>query len=150
MNAIRRGLAANLRVIENCTVSIWVQESVTLDALSVVGLETAAYEEGAFGEIASDGGARLAFVIEGAASLAGGLRAAQERFDDWILWQVPEAVESDVRLTSRLNDDGSIDEDQEPACDALAVREFRGYRRMRLGNSQDDHLVGDWVVDILV
>ena len=150
MQDIRRGLAANLRAIEDCVVSPWLQENPVRDALSVAGPEKMEYAEGAFGADASDRGGPLTIIVEGVCSLAGGLRAAQDRFDDWILWEVPEAIESDVRLTSRLNDDGSVTEDEDPACDALAVREFRGYRRERLGNGTDEFLVGDWVVDVLL
>ncbi len=150
MQALRKGLAANLRSIDNCVVSPWLAENPSKDCLSVAGPETAEYAEGAFGELASERGASVPMIIEGVVSLAGGLRAAQDRFDAWVLWAVPEAIESNVRLTSRLNASGSIDTDQDPACDALAVREFRGYRRERLGNSTDEFLVGDWVVDVLI
>src|SRR5262245_8054161 len=137
MRAIRSGLAANLRAVPDCTVSSWLIEQPTMDCLSVAGVESAEYKEGGFGELASERGASIPFIIEGAVSMAGGLRAAQERFDAWVLWLVPEAIESDVRLTSRLNANGSVSADNEPACDALAVREFRGYRRERLGNGSD-------------
>ncbi|HSE44720.1 MAG TPA: hypothetical protein VLA89_05260 [Gemmatimonadales bacterium] len=150
MQDIRRGLAANLRTIEDCTVSPWLQENPVRDALSVAGPEKMEYAEGAFGSLASDRGGPLTIIVEGVTSLAGGLRAAQDRFDNWILWEVPEAIESDVRLTSRLNDDGSTTSGQAAACDALAVREFRGYRRERLGNGTDEFLVGDWVIDVLL
>jgi hypothetical protein len=150
MQAIRSGLAANLRAVPDCNVSPWLQLDPVKDCLSVAGPETVEYAEGGFGELASERGASVPFIIEGAVSLAGGLRAAQARFDEWILWLVPEAIESDVRLTSRLNANGTISADNAPACDALAVREFRGYRRERLGNSTDEFLIGDWVVDLLV
>jgi len=150
MQAIRRGLAANLSDVADCVVSPWLQMSPTMDALSVVGPQSAEYSEGGFGELASERGASVPFVIEGAVSLAGGLRSAQDRFDAWVLWLVPEAIESDIRLTSRLLDSGSISTDHIAACDSLAVREFRGYRRERLGNSTDEFLIGDWVVDLLV
>src|SRR5262245_302116 len=107
MQDIRRGLAANLRAIEDCVVSPWLAENPVRDCLSVAGLERGEYDEGAFGVLASDRGGSFPIIIEGVVSLAGGLRAAQDRFDDWILWAVPEAIESDVRLTSRLNDDGT-------------------------------------------
>lgn len=151
MQAVRKGLAANLRAIEDCVVSPWLLEDPIKDCLSVAGVLTAEYAEGGFGELASDRGASVPIIVEGAVSMAGGLRAAQDRFDAWILWAVPEAIESDVRLTSRLASNGtSITSDQDPACDSLAVREFRGYRRERLGNGTDEFLVGDWVVDVLV
>lgn len=121
-----------------------------MDALSVVSMEKGDYNEGGFGELASERGAQLTIVIEGAVSCAGGLRAAQDRFDAWILWLVPEAIESDTSLTSRLEDSGSITTAQSAACDSLAVREFRGYSRQRLGTGTDEFLVGDWVVDVLV
>lgn len=150
MQAVRRGLAANLSAVPDCQASSWLTENPVMDALSVAGVETAEYVEGGFGVLARDRGARLPIIIEGVVSMAGGLRSAQDRFDAWILWLVPEAIESDVRLTSRLNDDGTVSTDQSAACDYLAVREFRGYRRERLGNGTDEFLVGDWVVDVLV
>jgi hypothetical protein len=154
MHALRRGLAANLRAVPDCVVSPWLHPDPPKLCLSVagpdVGSEAVGYNEGGFGELASDRGASMPMIIEGVVSCAGGLRAAQEIFDEWILWLVPEAIESDVRLTSRLNEDGTITTDQSAACDSLAVREFRGYRRERLGTGTDEFLVGDWVVDVLV
>lgn len=150
MEAIRRGLAANLKTIPDCGVFPWLAENPPKDALSVAGPESMAYAEGGFGVLASNRGGNMPFVVEGAVSMAAGLRAAQNRFDAWILWLVPEAIESDVQLTSRLNDDGTITSGQSAACDALAVREFRGYRRERLCNSTDEFLIGDWVIDILL
>lgn len=148
IEAIRRGLAANLRTVEDCVVSPWLIDNITKAALSVAGPERAAYFEGAFGQLASDRGANVPFVIEGAVSCAGGLRAGQMLFDQWILWEVPEAIEADTRLTSRLQNNGSILTDQDPACDSLAVREFRGYRRTTLPNGSDV-LLGDWVVELI-
>jgi hypothetical protein len=154
MHALRRGLAANLRAVPDCTVSTYLHPDPPKLCLSVagpdVGSEAVGYNEGGFGVLASDRGAQMPMIVEGVVSCAGGLRAAQEIFDEWILWLVPEAIESDVRLTSRLNEDGTITTDQAAACDFLAVREFRGYRRERLGNGTDEFLVGDWVVDVLV
>lgn len=154
MRDIRRGLAANLRAVQDCTVSAWLVENPVNDCLSVAGPisgEAAMqYAEGAFGVLASDRGGPLTIVVEGIVAIAGPLRSAVDRFDDWILWEVPEAIESDVQLTSRLNDDGTITTGQSPACSALAVREFRGYRRERLGDGTGEHLVGDWVIDVLL
>lgn len=153
MEDVRRGLAANLRAVTGCAVSPWLIPDPVNDALSVVGFDLdgrVEYNEGGFGELASDRGASAPIIIEGVVSMAGGLRAAQDRFDAWVLWLVPEAIESDVRLTSRLNEDGTILTGQSPACDSLAVREFRGYSRQRLGDGTGDHLVGSWVVDLLI
>lgn len=150
MQAVRLGLAANLRSVENCNVSAWLQVDPIMDCLSVAGIEDGEYKEGGFGQLTRDGGAAITIIIEGAVSLAGGLRAAQDRFESWVLWEVPEAIESDVRLTSRLNANGTVSADNEEACDSLAVREFRGYRRERLGTGTDEFLIGDWVVDLLL
>ena len=150
MQDIRRGLAANLRSIQDCVVSPWLQESPSMDALSVVAFEAVEYKEGGFGALASDRGGDMNMIVEGAVSLAGGLRAAQNRFDAWVLWEVPEAIESDLQLTSRLQEDGTVLAGQPAACDQLAVQEFRGYRRERLGTGTDEFLIGDWVVLVLV
>lgn len=142
---IRRGLAANLRLVPDCLVSPYLLDSPTTPALQVAGFDTIDYLD-SFGP-----GVSLRIIVEGATGLAHS-RAAQARFDRW-LWptgadSVKAAIESDTRLTSRLSEDGkSVLADQDPACDALQVVEFRGYRQARVRDGVE-LLLGDWVVQV--
>jgi hypothetical protein len=147
VKSIRRALAANLRTVPDCTVSPYLLPEPLKPVLQVAAFETIEYLEGGFGELARDRGASLLVIIEGAAGAANS-RSAYELFDQWLLWQVPEAIESDTRLTSRLKNDGSILVDQDPVSEALQVREFRGYRATRIPASGADVLIGDWVVEV--
>lgn len=143
IDAIRRGLAANLRAVPDCNVSpyLFPDEKLVAPALQVAGLEALDYVE-SFGQTG-----RLNIVVEGVTSAASS-RAGQVLFDTWLLWTVPEAIEADTQLTSRLQDSGSILTDQDPACDSLHVREFRGYRKTRLASGTEVFL-GDWLIELL-
>jgi len=92
----------------------------------------------------------LDVVIEGATPLAGGSRGAFKRFDEWLLGDetVWDSLEANQTLTSRLRDNGSVLENQDPLADSVAVEEFRGYRRVRLASNTEVFL-GDWLVKVL-
>lgn len=144
INDIRRGLAANLRALEDCQVSPWLLDSPTGPTLQVAGFEGIDYAQ-SYGQTSS-----LEVVIEGATPLAGGIRGAYERFDVWLLGDdsVWDSLEANQTLTSRLRDNGSVLENQSPVADAVAVQEFRGYRRTRLANNIEV-LLGDWLVQVI-
>jgi hypothetical protein len=141
---IRQGLAANLRSLEDCQVSAYLLDNPTGPTLQVAGFEGIDYAQ-SYGPTTL-----LEVVVEGATPLGGGTRGAYERFDEWILGDgtVWDAIEADQTLTSRLRDNGSVLENQDPVADSVAVQEFRGYRRSRLASGVEV-LLGDWLVQVL-
>lgn len=141
---IRRGLAANLRALPDCQVSPYLLDSPTGPSLQVAGFDGIDFQQ-SFGRTTM-----LQVVVEGVTPLAGGSRGAYERFDEWILGDlsVQDVLEADQTLTSRLRDNGSVLENQDPVADSVAVQEFRGYRRVRVANNIEV-LLGDWLLEVL-
>jgi hypothetical protein len=144
--AIREGLAANLSGLPDCQVSPYLLDNPTPRMLSVAGFEEIDYAQ-SFGD-----DAQLMVIVEGCVDWGGaGDIAAQKKFDRWLAATGPEsvreAVNSDLRLTSRLDVDGNLTNGHPPACDDLACMTFRGYRRARLTNGTTV-LLGDWLVQV--
>jgi len=136
LEEIRRGLAANLRAAlpaDEGSVSPYLEDDPTSPCLQVAGVESLDYVDAGM-----YGGGVLTMIVEGAVSLAGTSRGAQKIFDRWILGPggVREAIEADPQLTSRLLDDGTVEAGHPPAADALVVREFRGYQRELVRNTE--------------
>lgn len=147
IEAIRRGLAANLRAAIPTTdgmASPYLLENPSGPALQVVGFENIDYIR-SFGP-----GVSLEIVVEGCVPMVLG-DGASRFFDRWVLrettYSVADALEADRRLTSRLRDNGTVLGNQAAAADDLQVREFRGYRRLTIANGVDA-LVGDWLVQV--
>lgn len=142
---IRRGIAGNLAAIADAQVSAYMLDNPTPGMLQVAGLDEIEYDN-TYGRDDT-----LFVVVEGCASLAGGDIGSQKRFDRWLASSgaesVKAAVESDKRLTKRLQHDGTVQTGQVAVADDLRVTRFRGYRRHRLENGSEV-LLGDWIVQV--
>lgn len=53
-----------------------------------------------------------------------------------------------ARLTARLNADGELSEDQDPACDTIAFEEYRGHSNFVAENGTV-YLLATWVFEVL-
>lgn len=142
---IRRGLAGNLAAIADTQVSAYMLDNPSPGMLQVAGLDEIEYDR-TFGRDDT-----LFVVIEGCASLAAGDIGSQKNFDRWLAssgaGSVKAAVESDKRLTKRLQQDGTVQTDQPAVADDLRVTRFRGYGRRRLENGTVV-LLGEWIVQV--
>lgn len=146
IEAIRRGLAANLRTVPDCQVSAWLLDNPTGPSLQVAGFDEIDYLQD-FGA-----GSTLRMLIEGA--VAGGIsRAAYTQFDKWLLRgtedSVVDALLADRQLTKRLRDNGTVQTGQPAACQDLIVTRFRGYRFVRTRDGSTEVLVGNWAIELL-
>jgi hypothetical protein len=145
IEAIRRGLAGNLRAVPDCQVSAYLLDNPTAAALQVAGFDEIDYVQ-SFGDDTS-----FSFVIEGSAGLASDI-GSQQRFDRWLGAtgdeSVKSALEANRTLTSRLLDNGTVQTGQVALADDLQVRLFRGYRKARLANGSEV-LLGDWLVELV-
>lgn len=146
---IRRGLAANLSVLTDFQVSLYLLANPTPPTIQIAGVEHIDYDiefQGPDGYDAT--GDRLTVQIE-AALQKGTERSGQEQLDRLhSATGLKNAVESDNRLTSRLQDDGSILISQEPACDDLRVTEYVGASDFTVAAGKQV-LLATWRVEVL-
>ncbi len=146
MEAIRRGLAANLRTVPDCQVSAYLLDNPTGPALEVAGFDNLDY----LADFRR--GATLHLLIEGVVPGVDS-RAAYTAFDRWLIpgsdSSVVDALLADRQLTKRLTDKGTVLTGQPAACSDLTVTQFRGYRFVRTRDGQTDVLVGNWAIDLL-
>jgi len=134
----RRAIAANLRLVlpaDEGHVSPYYQETPALPTLQVLGVSD--YE---FADIG--GGVRYELGIEGVLGRLAD-RASQRRLDEWIHGGgLLYALDSSVNpLTSRLQDDGSLDEGEDDAGQCAYLR-FGGQARLKRGSA--DLLIASW------
>lgn len=134
----RRAIAANLRLLlpgDEGHVSPYFQETPKIPALQVLGISD--FE---FADIG--GGLRYELGIEGVLGRLAD-RASQKRLDEWIHGGgILEALDSSVHpLTSRLQDDGTVDEMEADAGQSAYLR-FGGQARMKRGSA--DVLIATW------
>lgn len=139
---IRRALGANLRLVlpaDEGHVAPYFLPAPKVPALQVVG--AVAHESADFG-----GGHRYEVAIEGIFGLVVD-RASQMRFDSWIEEGALEwALDSDVNpLTSRLLDDGTIDEGNDAVGTSQLLR-FEALDRVLRG--QTEVLVATWIAEV--
>lgn len=152
ITAIRRGIAALLRDVlpaDEGHVFPWLQDNPLPPTLCVAGIERDGLKIITFGD---PPGIEADFVIEawlGAASDIG----AQRKLDELLSSDaVATAVESDAdgngALYSRLQDDGTVDTDQDAAADSVAMVGYLGQTRLARPTGQEV-LIAQWLVKVL-
>lgn len=146
---IRRGLAANLAVLTHYGISAYLLDAPQAPCIQVAGLEHIDYDVVFQGPDGYDAqGDRLTVQIEAALQKSSADLTAQEQLDALHTADgLKHALEADDRLTSRLNDDGTISISQEPACDALRVSEYLGSSNF-VTRAGEEVLLATWRVDI--
>jgi hypothetical protein len=146
LHAIRCGLAAQLRTAMSASqghVSPYFDVQPPTPILQVGTIESA--ERLGYG---ADGGSRYVLLIEGLFSLEAEV-LAQKQLDELVSSQaVSDAIDADRRLTSRLDEDNVLTEDEDPACDAADVIEYRGSARVPLPDGRRV-LQGVWAVQVV-
>lgn len=153
ISAIREGIAAALSVLQGVNVRPYWRDDPQSPALQVAGFELVDYVQSTGGI----NGATYNVIVEGMCDLAGGDEVqAQMQFDKWLATSGPESVlvalngldcEGGYKLTSRLNLQGQLTQDQEPAVDSFLLQEFRGYRRSRTASGVEA-LFGDFAIHV--
>lgn len=147
MEAIRRGLAANLRAtlpIGEGQVSPYLLENPTPPCLQVGGLDGVDYTTLGFGH----GGDTHRFVIEACLGRSSDV-GAQKLLDELLSGSssVKRALESNRTLTSRLREDGTVQTGHAAAADWVKCREYRGQSRFTLPNGVEV-LLASWLVEV--
>jgi hypothetical protein len=140
-DSIRRGLAANLRAALPAAeglVSPYLLADPKKPCLQVAGIER--MEPHDFGD-----GRDYTILIEACLALGEGI-AAQRKLDE-LIDSVPAAIESNLTLTSRLLDNGTVQTGQAAACDALAFVEYRGAGKQSIAGTEC--LLGVWAVQVV-
>lgn len=138
LDAIRRGLAANLAVLKPDPigqVSPFMLDNPTPPSAMVSGLETGGYSIMSYGTTPS---VDLTFLIEvclGKVSDIGAQKLLNRLLAPSGSDSLIAAVEADNRLTSRMDDQGKITTDQDPAADDLGFVGFRGQLPFTLPNT---------------
>lgn len=147
LDAIRRGLAANLRdalPAGDGHVGAYMLDSPTPPALQVVGLDEIDYDTLGYGG-AGDTHLLIVEAVLGRFSDIG----SQKTLDNLLSGadSVKAALESDKLLTSRLEDDGTVTTGQPAAAEWLKVRRYRGQTRFALPNG-NEVLLASWLVEV--
>jgi hypothetical protein len=145
LHNIRCGLAAQLRTAldeHDGHASPYFALEPPLPILQVGTIESA--ERMGYG---AGGGSRYVFLVEGL--FAGGDIASQKALDLLVGTDaVTLAVDADRKLTSRLDENGTLTEDEDPACAQADVVEYRGGAQRSLPNGQPV-LQGIWAVQVV-
>lgn len=147
---IRQGLAANLAALrsgdDGCQVSPYMLGAPVPPTLLVMGPIDDAERIDFGGE-----DEELFIVVQGFAAMVEDI-AGQKRLDRW--WSnvgddsVTAALEADKQLTSRLDDEGNVTDDQDPACADLVVLRKSRYRVFDI--PQVGRVVGcEWTVKVI-
>jgi hypothetical protein len=135
MEAIRRGLAGNLRTEISATrvpqVSPWRKDNPSTPSLQVSGFDTITPET--FG--APDEGIAIPMLIHCFVSSTLD-RSSQANLDD-LVFDVWAAILSDKQLTSRLLDNGTVQTGQDPAVDDLDVTACDGSQILTMPNGSE-------------
>jgi len=147
---IRRGLAANLAVLaDDFQVFPYLLDSPTPPALQIAGIKEIEYDiefQGANGYQAT--GDQITVVIEACLHREPDV-STQKTLDALHAADgLKHAVEADDRLTSRMNDDQTVDISQPPACDALRVTKYNGSAPLTLRDGTEV-LLATWDVEVL-
>lgn len=149
IDAIRRGLAANLAVLKPDTVGQvypYLLQNPSPPSVMVSGIEAGGIDYISYGDSVS-----IMFLIEvclgvvsdiGAQKLLGSLLASSGATS------LVTAVQADRRLTSRMGDDGRVTADEGAAADAVAFEGFRGQTPFTLPN-RTEVLLATFAVQVL-
>lgn len=155
IQAVCEGIAANLATIRDRDLNLVKQvspfplDNPTGPSLLVHGVLEIEYTT--FGGPGVDPGMRLLVAVEawlGKASDIGShmkLRRLQAAVGEE---SVVAAVESDARLTKRLDHSGELLEDQTPACEQISFEEYRGQTNF-VAESGTTFLLATWVFEVL-
>ena len=154
LDAISQGLAANLAALKQAELAprqpLIVQvSSFYLDRPSppsamVVGVDEIEYDT-AF-QRGGDSWVLLIEVVLGTISDVGGQSVLRKLLAPTGDTSLKTAVESDRRLTSRMDSQGRITADHDPACDDLRVTNYRGQRKVAIGGAEA--LSAVWAVQV--
>lgn len=146
---IRRGLAANLNVLDDFQISPWLLDNPSPDAIQIAGAEDVAYDV-AFPKAGKT--SEIWNIQIEACLLRNSDIGPQKRLDVLLApygdGSLKAAVEADPTLTKRLQDDGTYLTGQDPACADLQVIRFRGQQHHTLDNGTDV-LLAVWTVQVL-
>lgn len=126
LEAIRRGLAANLRdalIGSKGHVSPYMKDAPSVPAIQIVGLAEFDYHTLGFGS-RQETYLLLVEALFGRVSDVGAWRLLDGLLSGNNAFQI--AAESDQLLTSRLNDDGTVTTGHDPAASSVTVRHYRG------------------------
>lgn len=151
---IRRGLAANLAVLRDAGFQItpYVLDAPLGPTIEIAGIELAEYDI-AFRDSSGYNatGDQLTVIVTATIPYKVDILTQQRMDALHSATGLKHAIEADDRLTARMQDDGSLLADQNPACDALRVARYRGQARTMIEQHSGglDVLIGTWEVDVI-
>lgn len=133
INAIRRGLAANLAALKPPLVQVspYLLASPQVPSAMVGGIEV----DGLSFEGYGTSSIRAVFLIDIALGLVSDIKC-QELLDS-LMGDLVDAVQADTRLTSRYTSTGAVTTGNDAAADDLGFEGYRGQSTIGFANLQD-------------
>jgi hypothetical protein len=159
ITAICEGIAANLATIRDNDPTLVKQihpfplRNPTGTALLVHGIVEQEYLT--FGSVEQPPGMRYLVGVEayfGTADQIGNHQKLRRLLtsvgDDSLVSAVEAEGTERARLTARLNHDGELLEDQDPACESISFEEYRGHAYITAPNNTE-YMVATWIFEVM-
>lgn len=148
LDAIRQGLAANLVPLRTAKivgqVSAYLLDNPQPPCLQVAGVDETDYDTGGYGAGSSD---TWTILVEAALGLVNEMGAQKVLNALLETDAVKDALESDITLTSRLQDNGVVLAGQAAAAEWVKVRRYRGQTRFRFPSGAE-MLLATWETEV--